>query len=48
MDDGDVAVFDFEYYHVAYVDFFDRVVEEEDVAALEGWFHGAGENYYHW
>ena len=47
MHDGDVTVFDFEYYHVSDVDFFDGVVEEENVASLEGRFHGSGEDDYH-
>ena len=48
MDYGYITIFDFEYYDISDVDFFGGVVQEEDVAALEGWFHGTGEDDDYW
>ena len=48
MDYGYITIFDFEYYHVAHVYLFGGVVQEEDVTALEGGFHGTGEDDYYW
>lgn len=46
VDNGDVAIFDFEDDDVTDAYLFDGVVEEQDVASLEGWFHGSREDNY--